>query len=101
MTIGVDMANFIAWKKGFLTESEYRKAKEVATKIFRFKFPRNVDMERLFSFMRKDKKSMGDKVNFIMPMKMGELQILPMRLDGDLSTLLSSYFEESQALYEK
>jgi 3-dehydroquinate synthase len=99
VTLGVDIANFIAWKKGFVTEVEYRTAKEVATRIYRSKFPRNVDTERLFSFMRKDKKSIGDKVNFIIPKKMGELQIIPMRLDGDLAILLSSYFEESQGLY--
>jgi 3-dehydroquinate synthase len=100
VTLGVDMANFIAWKMGFLTELEYRSAKEVATKIYRFEFPQNVDMGRLFAFMNKDKKSIGDKVNFIIPRKMGELQIIPMRLDGDLADLLYSYFDESQVLYK-
>ena len=101
VTLGIDMANYVAWKKGFLTEEEYGAAKEVAIKIFRFKFPQNVDMERLFRFLRKDKKSMGDTVNFIIPIKMGELQILPLRLDKDLGDLLISYFQESLASYKQ
>ncbi|MGD0817809.1 MAG: hypothetical protein ABR986_05345 [Methanomassiliicoccales archaeon] len=99
VTIGIDIANYIAWKKGFLTEQEYNSAKEVAIRIYRFRFPQNIDMERLFRFLRKDKKSMGETVNFIIPRKMGELQILPMRLDKELDDLLRSYFWLSHASY--
>jgi 3-dehydroquinate synthase len=99
VTLGVDIANFIAWKKGFLTEDEYRSAKDVAIHLYLFKFPQEVDVTLLFKFMRKDKKSVGDTVNFVIPRKMGELHILPMRLDQELTDLLTEYFQESHALY--
>jgi len=99
VTLGVDMANFIAWKKGFISEEEYRDVKLVASKLFRFKFPENVDMDRLFIFMRKDKKSEGEKVNFVIPKRLGELQILPMSLDQGLKVMLTEYFQESHEIY--
>jgi len=99
VTIGVDIANYIAWKRGFLSEDDYRSAKEVAVHLYRFKFPHEVDVQHLFQFIRKDKKSMGDMVNFVIPKRLGELQILPMRLDQDLSDMLTAYFRESYALY--
>jgi 3-dehydroquinate synthase len=99
VTLGVDIANYIARKKGLLNENEYRKVQEVACLLYRFPFPHDIDIERLYYFMRKDKKSEGNSINFIIPSQLGKLQIYPMQLDANLAKLLESYFSDSYAVY--
>ena len=99
VTLGVDIASYIAWKKGFIFEKEYQEIKEVAHYLYRFKFPKDVDIERLFHFMRKDKKSEGNSINFVIPKQLGKLQIYPMQLDENLIRLLENYFCENYAVY--
>jgi 3-dehydroquinate synthase len=99
VTIGVDIANYIGLKKGFLKEEEYLAAKKVAKCLYRFKFPENIDIERFFYFMQKDKKFDGNIVNLIIPKEFGKLQVYPMEIDTELARLIEEYFSESYEVY--
>jgi 3-dehydroquinate synthase len=90
--LGLDLANYIAWKKGLISESDFRSVREMVVQFYRIPFPLVEDTDRYVSLLKKDKKAEGEKVNFVMLKRIGELQIVPMSLDGSLKGLIQEYF---------
>lgn len=90
---GMDVANFVAMEKGLLPEVEFTRIHELLARWFSLDVRHEYDAQTLLESMRRDKKASGKNVTLILPRAMGDLQLVPTPLDGDLVQLVAEYIK--------
>ncbi len=88
---GVDLANWIAVKKGLLPEAEYAGIHAFVARHFPVSYSRPVTARGLVAGAARDKKAAGGSVSLVLPAASGELRIVPTALDGALEEILDAY----------
>jgi len=91
---GVDLANYLSWKRGLLSECDFRAIHEVIAEQFSFRLSNGVTAEQVVDGARRDKKVSNGRVNLILPAAPGDLRIVPTSFDAQLIQEVAAYLEE-------
>ena len=94
VTVGMDIANYISYHSGFMSQAKYNEAK----KILEINFPKynwlKFDISLFLDSLSKDKKNEGKNLGCILSKGPGDLfkQFLP--IDEKFKSLINNYFEK-------
>ena len=72
VALGMKAAAYISLKRGLLTQAEFERISEILKK-YGFDQMTEIDEEKIFEFMAKDKKSIDGRVKFILPNAVGSV----------------------------
>lgn len=73
VSFGMDMANYISYKKGYISEEEAGRAQNVFEKIWKGYSISDIDLEKLYVAMEKDKKNEDGKFGLILTKGWGKM----------------------------
>ena len=91
---GMDVANYVALRKGLLPEPVFQRVHAVLARWFSLDVKREYDAGALLESMRRDKKAAGETVTLILPKALGDLQLVKTPLDSELGALIADYIKE-------
>jgi len=91
---GMDIINFISWKRGHLSETHFREIHGLIKKYFSFSLEKMISAEALLNGARRDKKASGNAVNLILLSDFGKLEIVKINFDQDLTNQVETYLKE-------
>lgn len=98
--VGMDIINFIGWKTGITHPEFYFEMKNLMDQYFgHIEVAQEIDAGTWVNELRHDKKMRHGKMNFAIPVSIGEIQIITMELDEQLIELVGEYIEESNFFY--
>lgn len=91
VTVGMDMANYISMKMGFMKQATFQ---DIRSKLL-INFPeypwRTIDLDRYFRFLAKDKKNVGNNVGCILAKDYGLLVKEQLPVDDQFRELIATY----------
>ena len=90
---GVDLANWIAYRRGMLSERDFKEIHEFIAKQFHFRLSRNISTNELIQGVQRDKKISDGKISLILMEHFGSLKILPTPFDSSLEASVDEYLE--------
>jgi 3-dehydroquinate synthase len=96
---GMDLANFLALKRGMITQSHFDEVHVFLKIHFEWKLPRRVSAEDLVNGTRRDKKVSDGKVNLILPTSIGRLSIIPTAFDARLTEDVANYIRDYNVVH--
>lgn len=88
---GIDLINFIAMERGYLSEKKFVAIHELIKNKLPFKIKSIVSSESLINGARKDKKTDNTGINLIFLMESGSLEIKRVPFDEQLAQEVSDY----------
>jgi 3-dehydroquinate synthase len=88
---GVDLINFIALRRGLITEEHFQEVHTFIARNFSWHLPRSFTAEELITGTRRDKKVADGKVSLVLPYRLGGLSIIPTIYDESLTRDVASY----------
>lgn len=91
VTIGMDMANYISWKRGYLTESEYEELTIFLRKYVPYKSIQIADSKKYINFLSQDKKVSNKQLSAILCSGIGKLITVRINLDQQLDQEIHDY----------
>jgi len=97
VTIGLDMANYLGYKKGYITENYFLKVHLVLQKNLESKDFVVFDFQDYISALKKDKKNDDGFYKFVVPVNEGEVELMPFAMNKEIEELIQQYI----ALYYK
>lgn len=89
---GIDIANFISFKRGFLPENKFLEFNQFIKKYIPYKLIPITDVEKYIQFLSRDKKAFGDSVDVILCKGVGKILVFKIRLDKKLTQEITEYF---------
>ncbi len=92
VTIGTDMANFVAARLGFAGEEHFRRMHPTLAKNYRGFDGAVVPLERFFSAIGKDKKNTEAKLTLILPSASGKVGRIECDNDARFHAICKDYF---------
>lgn len=96
---GIDVVNYIAWKKNLIKEELYREIKALIKRAF---IPEEIEIENpgaLFEIIKTDKKVKGDTIHLAVLDGLSHLIIYPVPMGHELEQLFEHYVEETHEYY--
>lgn len=96
---GIDVVNYIAWKKNLIAEELYREIKALIRRAF---LPEEIAIDKpgaLFDIIRTDKKVKGNMIHLAVLDGPSHLIVYPVPLGAELEQLFESYVEETHEYY--
>lgn len=94
VTIGMDMANWIAARLGLGTEEHFRRMHPVLARNFHGCHEIPVPLDPFLAAIGKDKKNVGDRLSLILPDRAGAIGKHSCANDGAFRALSREYLEE-------
>lgn len=91
--IGMDMANFISFRRGLLDERIFLKIHSVINDSIGNHKVSIKDIDRYISFLKMDKKVVGDEVDAILCEGIGNIIIKRIKFDKELSNNINDYLK--------
>lgn len=92
VSFGMDMANYISVKKGYITQSDFERAHRVFSVIWEGYEIRNLNLDNLLKAMKKDKKNQDGKLGLILSKGWGTMFRDFTPPDDTFLTWMRSYF---------
>ncbi len=96
---GVDLANFISYRCGMLSEIDFRSIHDFIARHFSYRVSRKISATELIQGARHDKKVADGKINLILLERAGALKIVPTGFDESLETILTDYLNSNHVVY--
>ena len=94
--VGMDIINFIGRKMGITSQEFFLEMKDLMSQNFsHIVIKQQINALTWVDELKHDKKMRHGKMNFAIPVSVGDIQIFTMELDGDLINLVGEYIEES------
>lgn len=96
---GIDVVNYLAWRKGLISEEYCYDVKGLIRQAF---LPTELVIdcpEKLFEIIKTDKKVKGDVLNFALPDGFSHLGVYPIKIDEDLKRLFMDYIADTHDYY--
>jgi len=94
--VGMDVINFIGLRTGITNSDFYFEMKNLMGQYFgHIEVAQEIDAGTWVNELRHDKKMRHGKMNFAIPVSIGDIQIITMELDERLIELVGEYIEES------
>lgn len=94
VNIGLDMANFIAYKIGNLEENDFNTLHNLLFSNLKSTDFINFDFNIFIQALKKDKKNDESNYNLIIPIKYAEVNILSFKIDEQIEKMLKIYIEK-------
>lgn len=94
VSFGMDMANFVSVKMGFIPEEVRKEIREVAETIWAGYSIRDIDVQMFQKALSKDKKNVGTKLGLILNKGYGRIFKHIMEADENFTSWLYEYFEK-------
>jgi len=88
---GVDIANYVSMKKGFLSEFHYRMIHDFIAKYFHSELPCSFSVVDLINGMKRDKKAVSGNINLILLRQPGDPRIVMTPFDTELEIIMRNY----------
>jgi len=76
VSLGMIGESYISYKKGIGEKYIYQRIKELSRKFKLCSSFKKIDFERIFEFVKHDKKIRKDRLRFILPKKLGKVKII-------------------------
>ncbi len=92
VSYGMDMANFISVKLGYITEDIRNEIRELLEKIWQGTNLDDISLDRFKTALSKDKKNVGTELRLILNKGYGEIFKKAMTMDDQFSQWLDEYF---------
>jgi len=92
VTVGMDLANFLSWKLGFMEEKTFQGLHSRLTINFPAYKLESIDLETYIKALSKDKKNIGANIGCILAEAPGKLVKKQIPADDNLKKLLKEYF---------
>lgn len=96
---GIDVANYLAWRKGLISKEYYYEIKSLIRRAF---LPDELTIghpNELFEIIKTDKKVRGDVLNFAFLDGRSHLGVYPVKIDGELKGLFMDYIADTHDYY--
>ncbi len=93
VTIGLDMANYIAYLKGYLTEKYFLKVHDALRKNLESKDFVSIDFKVFINALKKDKKNDAEFFKLVIPKDEGEVELMPFKMNDETEELIKQYFD--------
>ena len=90
---GIDLVNYLAARRGILSEDKYKIIRKFVQSSFPFSLTQKVSGDDLLATSRRDKKIQGKILNLIFLTDRNSLQITPCTYDDELMTDVKYYVE--------
>ena len=94
VTIGLDIANFIAYKTSQLSIEEFFKIHEVLNANLEQSDFVKFDFNQFMKALKKDKKNTSTEYRFIIPVSFGEVELVSFAMSDVTTNLIRAYFIE-------
>jgi len=94
VSFGMDMANFISVKMGFLKSKIREEIRELLQQIWKEYDIKNLDVEKFRATLAKDKKNVGQELRLILCKGYGKVFKAPVKNDDQLHNWLREYFNQ-------
>ncbi|OGK24232.1 hypothetical protein A3A46_01655 [Candidatus Roizmanbacteria bacterium RIFCSPLOWO2_01_FULL_37_13] len=91
VTIGMDMANYISMKRGFISQKEFAEISKVLRDYIPYKELKIDDLDTYMEFLSRDKKVVGEELNAILCKGIGKIKIIKVKLNDQLRKELQNY----------
>jgi 3-dehydroquinate synthase len=88
---GLDVANFVAWRRGLLARAVYDDVHAFAAECFAFRGAGPYDAAAIFAAMARDKKAAAGSVALILAHGLGDVRVVPTALDAQLEADIADY----------
>ena len=82
--IGMVMINKIALNRGFLDQKDYDICQKLAKELLGDYIMKDVTLDGIEKLLKRDKKTLGNKVIFVIIKKLGDTKFLPIELSSEL-----------------
>ncbi|MFA6540142.1 MAG: AroB-related putative sugar phosphate phospholyase (cyclizing) [Bacteroidota bacterium] len=92
VSYGMDIANFISVKMGFINEDVRQEIRELLLQIWHGTSISDISIDRFKLALSKDKKNVGDELRLILNKGYGKIVKEPMKMDEYFSAWLKEYF---------
>jgi len=92
VTVGMDIANYVSFKRGIMSMDEYDRAHKLLAKNFPTYPSDHFDMERYIHFLSKDKKNLGNDLICILAQGPGRITKERIVVDDVFRDILWEYF---------
>jgi 3-dehydroquinate synthase len=89
---GMDIMNFIAVKRNFMSIELYKRINNLIMKIYDISLINVDSYSKLIDFVRNDKKVEGTKINIVYPKEIGSLVISGIEIDQEFLENIKEYF---------
>lgn len=90
---GMDLVNFLSWKRGLLAEREFVAVHDFVRQHLPFRLSRKIEANELIDGARRDKKMAHDGLNLVLTEGAGALKIVKVKLDATLHTEVADYLD--------
>lgn len=88
---GIDVANFVAWRRGLLARAVYDEVHAFIAQFFAFRAAGSYDAAAIFAAMARDKKASAGSVALILAHALGDVRVVPTALDAGLEADVAEY----------
>jgi 3-dehydroquinate synthase len=88
---GMDVANFVAWRRGLLARAVYDEVHAFIGAVFAFRGAGAYDAAAILAAMARDKKASAGSVALILAHALGDVRVVPTALDADLAADIREY----------
>lgn len=94
VTIGLDMANYVAYKTDKLTTEEFELLHGVLRSNIQSSDFVDFEFADFINALKKDKKNDSENYNLIIPVSFGEVELTPFKMNDKIEDLLKEYLTE-------
>jgi 3-dehydroquinate synthase len=94
---GVDVANFVAWRRGLLARAVYDDVHAFLAERFAFRNAGPYDAAAIRAAMARDKKAAAGRIALILAHALGDVRVVPAALDAELERDLRDYIRTEDA----
>lgn len=91
---GMDVANYVAMRKGLLAEADFDCMHDLLKQRFSLRVKGSYAGDDLLAMMRRDKKAAAGRVTLVLPKTFGDLHLVDTPLDSALGGVISDYIEK-------
>jgi 3-dehydroquinate synthase len=93
VSIGMDLANYISVKKGYIKQKEYGRMRALLKKNWDDVYLPSIVIDAFIGLLKKDKKAVGSEIHVILTKGLGQMFKTPLPVTPDTIGWLSNYFE--------
>lgn len=96
VAFGMDLVNFLAWKRGVLSEADFHDIHSGLREVLPFRKALKLSARTLVEGTRSDKKNSGNGLTLVVPEAPGKLKTIQVKFDDELLSQVESYLTDFQ-----
>jgi 3-dehydroquinate synthase len=98
VTIGMDLANYISFRKGFINKKQYEELySAIKMNLIDYRVPIELE-EEYYSLLKKDKKNIDDCIVCVLPYELGDIRVTKIIDHQELKNIIHEYMVGSLCL---